>query len=430
MTLALATPVLGFVDLVSTATIFATQIDLHTDVPRFLAVLGIMLVVGKFSGELFERLGQPAVMGELLAGVLLGASVVGIIPINGTDSLSEPFKLFAEIGVLLLLFEIGLETDLKQLVKVGRASMAVAFTGVTLPMALGIGLWLSPLVPTELNLADPLTTAVFVGATLTATSVGITARVLTDLRVMSSIEAKMIIGAAVIDDILGLVLLGIVSAVAAGAAMSALDVSLAFGLAIGFIVGAVFVGFWIMPRVFDVVVAMKVRGMLVVVAFSFVMLLAAAADALGSAMIIGAFAAGLILSRTNQFDLIRLQVKPVADVFTPVFFMSIGAQLDVRLLNPFIPGNSEILFVAFMLFLVGVVGKLLSGWSVWWRSFNRLAVGFGMMPRGEVGLIFAQIGLSAGVLSSEVFSAVLLMVIGTTFLAPALVKWSFSRDAV
>lgn len=397
------------------------------DVGRFLFILAIMLVVGKLSGEVFERLGQPAVVGELIAGVILGGSVLGVIPVSPDDSLTEIIQLFAEIGVLVLLFEIGLETDLRQMFRVGRGATSVAVVGVTLPFVFGALFWISPFVPRELNVVSLLTTAIYVGATLTATSVGITARVLTDLRVMSSIEAKLIIGAAVLDDIIGLVLLGIVATLAAGAAVSVLDVGMAFVLAIGFLVVAVAVGFAVAPRLFGLIDRMRVRGVLLVAAFAFTLLIAAFADRVGSAMIIGAFAGGIILSRTNQFDTIESQIKPVADVFTPIFFLSIGAQFNVALLNPFNAANQQILAIGGVLFVIAILGKVAAGWAVPWRTYNQPAVGFGMIPRGEVGLIFANIGLTTGVLTDEVFGAVILMVIGTTFAAPPLVKWAFKR---
>jgi Kef-type K+ transport system membrane component KefB len=217
------------------------------DVARFLLLLAIMLVAGKFAAEVFERAGQPGVIGELVAGVILGGSVLGIIPVAPEDSLTEIIELFAEIGVLVLLFEIGLETDLKAMFRVGRGATSVAAVGVLVPFALGALFWLSPIVPRDLNTSSVFTTALYVGATLTATSVGITARVLTDMRIMSSIEAKLIIGAAVIDDIIGLVLLGIVATLAAGAAVSLLDIGVAFGVAIGFLVLAVAGGFLFAP---------------------------------------------------------------------------------------------------------------------------------------------------------------------------------------
>ncbi len=398
-----------------------------SEVGRFLFVLAIMLLAGKLSGELFERLGQPAVVGELIAGVILGGSMLGIIPVAPDDSLTEIIKLFAEIGVLILLFEIGLETDLKQMFRAGLGASSVALVGVTVPFVLGVLFWLSPFVPPEMTVASSFTTAIYVGATLTATSVGITARVLTDLRVMSSFEAKLIIGAAVIDDVIGLVLLGIVATLATGAAVSMLDVGGAFVISIGFLVVAIAVGFAAAPRLFGLIDRMRVRGVLLVAAFAFALLIAAFADKVGSAMIIGAFAAGIILSRTNQFDTIESQIKPVADVFTPIFFLSIGAQFDVGLLNPFNPDNYQVLAIGGVLFVIAVVGKLVAGWAVPWRTYNRPAVGIGMIPRGEVGLIFANIGLTTGVLTDELFGAIILMVIGTTFLAPPLLKWSFNR---
>ena len=397
------------------------------DVGRFLFVLGVMLVAGKISGEVFERIGQPAVVGELIAGVILGASVLGVIPVSPDDGLTEIVKLFAEIGVLVLLFEIGLQTDLKQMFRIGRAASSIALVGIVVPFGLGVLFWMSPLVPSELNVTSTFTTALFVGATLTATSVGITARLLGDMRVMSSLEAKLIIGAAVLDDIVGLVLLGIVATLATGAAVSLFDVGAAFTISVGFVVVAVAVGFAVAPRLFGLIDRMRVRGVLLVAAFAFALLIAALADKVGSAMIVGAFAGGIILSRTNQFDTIEAQIKPVADVFTPIFFLSIGAQFDIRLLNVFDSGTHQVLAIGGVLFVIAVVGKVVAGWAAPWRKFNRPAVGFGMMPRGEVGLIFANIGLAAGVLTGQLFSAIILMVIGTTLAAPPFVKWSFNR---
>ncbi len=402
------------------------QEGVHSESIRFLFVLAIMLAAGKLSAEIFERFGQPAVVGELIAGVILGGSLLGVIPVSPDDPLTEIIALLAEIGVLVLLFEIGLETDLKQMFRVGPAAGSVAVVGVTLPFVLGVVFWLF-FAPDDFNIVSASTTAIFIGATLTATSVGITARVLTDMKAMSSLEAKLIIGAAVIDDVLGLVLLGLVATLAVGAAVSVLDVASAFAVAVGFLVVAVAVGFVVAPRLFGLIDQMQVRGVLLVAAFVFLLLIAALADRVGSAMIIGAFAAGIILSRTNQFDLIEDRIKPVADIFTPIFFLSIGAQLNVQLLNPFTEGNGEVLALAGALFALAVVGKLAAGWAVPWRRFNRLGVGIGMIPRGEVGLIFANIGLTTGVLGDELFSAVILMVIGTTFVAPPLLKWSFGR---
>lgn len=393
-------------------------------------ILGIMLLAGKFSGELFERIGQPAVLGELIAGILLGGSVLGVIPTTPDNPLTEVITIFAEIGVVILLFEIGLESDLKQMFQVGLGSFTVAAVGVVLPMVTGIVFWLSPLVDPSLDIGNQTTTAIFMGATLTATSVGITARVLQDLRAMHSVEARIVIGAAVIDDIMGLLILGIVSALVAGEAVSAVGLTRSIGIAVGFLVAAVAVGLAIAPRLFGLLDRMRVRGILLVAAFSFLLFLAAAADKVGLAMIVGAFAAGLVLSGTNQFDVITDRIKPVADIFTPIFFLNIGAQFDVGLLNPSSHENRVILAVGGALFVIAVIGKVVAGWSVPWMKFNRPAVGIGMIPRGEVGLIFANMGLMGGVVSRTMFSAVVIMLMGTTFIAPPLLKWSFARWGV
>ena len=397
---------------------------------RLLFVLAIMLAAGKFSGELFDRAGQPAVLGELLAGAGLGGSALGIIPTSPDDPLYGTLHVLAEIGVIVLLFEIGLETDLKQLLRVGPGAASVAAVGVALPFAAGFLYWISPLGVEAFNTASASTTAIFLGAALTATSVGITARVLTDLKIFRTTEAQTILGAAVLDDVLGLVLLGLVASLAAGGSVGVLEVGRALGVALGFLAVALGLGLLLAPRIFATIDRMRVRGVLLVSAFAFVLVVSALAQVAGSAMIIGAFAAGIILSGTNQFDAIESQMKPVADVFTPLFFLSIGAQLDLGLLNVFSPANRPVLLVGGVVTLIAGLGKVAAGWAVPWRRFNRLAVGVGMMPRGEVGLIFANIGLSQGILSRQLFGAIMIMVIATTFLAPPLLKWSVRRGGV
>ncbi len=395
------------------------------DIAQLLLVLAGMLAGAKVLGDLAERVGQPAVLGELLAGVLLGPSALGLLPAAGFDA--EFIRVLGEIGVILLLFEIGLETDLREMFRVGTSSLAVAAVGVVLPFALGFAYWAyGPHVPSgsgDLHLA-----AIFIGATLTATSVGITARVLGDLGQLGSKESRIIIGAAVIDDVLGLVILTVVSGLSAGAALSLLGVAKTFAVAVGFLVAAVVVGRFVAPRLFNIIDRMRVRHVLLVFAIAFALGLSALAAVAGSAMIIGAFAAGLVLSGTNQFDAIEERVKPVAGVFTPFFFVSVGGNLDLGLLNPSRPGATAVLTIAAMLTLIGILGKVAAGWAAPWDRFRRLVVGVGMVPRGEVGLIFAEIGRRTGVLSTEVFGAVLLMVMATTFVAPPALKALFSRQ--
>jgi Kef-type K+ transport system membrane component KefB len=264
-----------------------------------------------------------------------------------------------------------------------------------------------------------------VGATLTATSVGITARVLSDLGQMRTEEAKIIIGAAVIDDVLGLVILTVVSGLAAGSSITVLGILRVLGVAVGFLVVAVLVGRFAAPRLFDRVVRMRVRYVLLVFAIAFALALSATAALVGSALIIGAFAAGIILSGTNQFDTIEHEVRPVASIFTPIFFVSVGASVNLGLLDPTREGAPGLLGVAAILTALAILGKLAAGWAAPWVKFRRVVVGVGMVPRGEVGLIFADIGRRAGVFNEAVFGAILLMIMATTFVAPPGLKLLF-----
>jgi Kef-type K+ transport system membrane component KefB len=392
-------------------------------IPSLFLVLAAMLVAAKLLGELAERFGQPAVLGELVAGVLLGGSVLGIVPTEGTGA--EIIHLLAELGVVLLLFQIGLETDLKEMLRVGTASLSVAAVGVALPFALGFAYWAYLPHAAGGGTSDLTMSAVFVGATLTATSVGITARVLSDLGQMHTQEAKIIVGAAIIDDVLGLVILTVVSGMAAGASVAPLGILRVLAVAVGFLVSALLVGRFAAPRLFDLVVRMRVRYVLLVFAIAFALGLSALAALVGSALIIGAFAAGVILSGINQFDTIEREVRPVASIFTPIFFVSVGASVNLGLLNPGREGAAGLLGVAAVLTALAIVGKLAAGWAAPWVKFRRLVVGVGMVPRGEVGLIFAEIGRRSGVLNEAVFGAVILTVMATTFVAPPGLKVLF-----
>jgi Na+:H+ antiporter len=395
-------------------------------IPILFLLLAAMLIAAKLLGELAERIGQPAVLGELVAGVLLGGSVLGLVPSVGPTA--EIIHVLAELGVVLLLFEIGLETDLREMFRVGTASLSVATIGVLLPFVLGFVYWAYVPHPAGTGTTDLVTTAVFVGATLTATSVGITARVLSDLGQMHTQEAKIIIGAAVIDDVLGLMILSVVSGVAAGTALSALGILRVFAVAVGFLVVAVLVGRFAMPHLLDQVQRMRVRFVLLVFAFAFALGLAAVASLAGSALIIGAFAAGIILSGTNQFDTIEQEVRPVAAIFQPIFFVSVGASVNLRLFDPSQGGAGGIVGVAVVLTVLAIVGKVAAGWAAPWVPFRRVIVGVGMVPRGEVGLIFADIGRRSGILNETVFGAILLMIMATTFVAPPGLKLTFGAS--
>ena len=399
----------------------------HLSIPTLFLTLAAMLVAAKLLGELAERFGQPAVLGELIAGVLLGGSVLGVVPTEGPAG--EVVHVLAQFGVLLLLFEIGLETDLREMFRVGTASLSVAAVGVAVPFLLGFIYWAYLPHAASGSSTDLTMTAVFVGATLTATSVGITARVLSDLGQMQTEEAKIIIGAAIIDDVLGLVILSVVSAMAVGTTLTLFSIPRVLAVAVGFLVVAVMVGRFVAPRLFDLVVRMRVRYVLVVFAVAFALGLSAFAALVGSALIIGAFAAGIILSGINQFDTIVREIKPVASIFTPIFFVSVGASVNLGLLDPSRPGAAGLLGVAAVLTALAIVGKVAAGWAAPWARFRRGVVGVGMVPRGEVGLIFADIGRRTGILNEAVFGGILLMVMATTFVAPPGLKLLFGSPA-
>jgi len=408
----------------------------YYSIEHFFIALALILIFSKVFGELAERIKQPSVLGELVAGIILGGSVLAVVPSVAGMAGYNTFHLLAEVGVAILLFEIGLGTDLKDLIKVGFTSMLVAIVGIIAPFALGFASILVFEKYGMLGNVDPNFTiliAITVGATLTATSVGITARVLSDMNRLQSGEAKIILGAAVIDDILGLIILGVVSGLiessesGIGGSVSAASVGIIFLKAFGFLFAAIIIGNLISKRLFNLVEKMRVRGVLLLSALSFAFIFAFLASLVGLAPIVGAFAAGLVLANTNQFKSIEERLKPVSDFFTPIFFIMVGAAVDVSVFNPFVKENIPILLIALTLFIVAVVGKLVSGFAVLQKGIKKSVVAVGMIPRGEVGLIFAQMGLTYEIFTSELFSAVTVMVMLTTFIAPPLLKIMFAR---
>ncbi len=384
------------------------------DFGAVLLAFAAALFGAKLFGELAERVGQPAVLGELLAGILLGPSILGLVP------LSDSIFVLAEIGVVLLLFEVGLETNLDDLVRVGPPALAVALAGMVLPFAGGY------LVTRALGYET--LTATFVGAALTATSIGITARVLSELKVLATREGQIILGAAVADDVLGLVILAVVSKVAGGGQIDGAMVAKSTGLAIGFLIVAIAVGIPLGKRLIKVVGKTSVRGMLGAACVAFALLVAWTAKKADSAPIVGAFAAGMALARTNRRHDIDHALKPVVDIFAPVFFVYVGAEVNVKLLNPFVAENRPALLLGLLLTVVGFLGKFAAGFCAWGKV-RRAFIGAGMVPRGEVGLIFASVGLSSKALPDRVFVAVLVAVFATTFVAPPLLKVLRPRPA-
>lgn len=395
-------------------------------VAALLLVVAAILITAKLFGEVAERLGVPAVLGELIAGLILGPGLLGVIPASGEPG-AEVVSFLAELGVILLLFEVGLETDLKQMFQVGGSASAVAVVGVTVPFVLGYLFWLYAPHAASTSNADQHSIAILVGAVLTATSVGITARVLSDLGSLQTIEARIILGAAVIDDVLGLVILGAVSRLNGDGSVSTLGLVRLLAQGVGFLVLAVILGGMIVPRLFSLIDRLKVRGAVVTLAIALTFALAAAAELAGSALIIGAFAAGLVMRNSDQLHTVVNEGRPVAGLLAPIFFVTVGAGANIRLLDPRVPGAVPILSLAVALTVIAVAGKVVAGWAAPWQPFRRLAVGVGMVPRGEVGLIFADMGRRTGLLDAASFSAILIVVMATTFIAPLWLKPLFRR---
>ncbi len=401
--------------------------------PLLLAV-AVILAAATAGGWLAERLKQPSVLGELVAGIVLGN--LGLIGITAF----EPFKMnqelaaLAELGVIVLLFDVGLESTIGDMMKVGRSALLVAVLGIVTPFFLGwaAGAWLLP--------DRSIYVHIFLGAVLTATSVGITARVLRDLGQTKSPEAKIILGAAVIDDVLGLVILAVVTGIIAAAATGAPSLSFA---AIGWIAGKAFL-FLVLAIVLGSLLARhalrffarsRLPGTLLTGGLVVCFVLSYLASAVGLAPIVGAFAAGLILEpaffqafeESRRGQTLRSLIHPISTILVPVFFVRTGMVVDLRAFM-----SSEILVVAGVLTVAAWIGKQACMLGVFQRGLNRLAIGIGMVPRGEVGLIFANIGAGltlAGerIITPPLYAAVVVMVIVTTLVTPPALQWSFQR---
>ncbi len=405
--------------------------------PLVLIGVALILIVAKVGGELFERMGQPAVLGELIGGILLGnLALVGVAWAEPLKT-NEVIAALAEIGVILLLFEVGLESDLREMMEVGWSSLLVAVAGVIAPFFLGWGV-AAYFIPDESRLAH-----IFIGAVLCATSVGITARVLKDMRKLVTREARIILGAAVIDDVLGLLILaviaGAIKAAGAGASLSMFEVGMIAAKAVIFLTGAFLAGHFVVPHVLRGAGRFESRGVLLTISISFCFLLAWAAALVGLAPIVGAFAAGLVLDEVHfhsaherrEVNLDDL-LTPVTTVLVPVFFVLMGLKVDLRAF-----ARVELLGFALALTLAAIIGKQVCSLVVIERGINRLAIGLGMIPRGEVGLIFAGIGATLmlpsasgarePVINAATFGAVVIMVIITTLVTPPVLKWAMSR---
>ena len=366
----------------------------HADpVTPVVLALAIILAAAKLGGHLAVRIGQPAVLGELVAGVALGSfDLVGIGWFHAVET-DSTVEILARLGVVILLFEVGLESTVRDMLKVGLPSVLVAVLGVLAPFALGWGVG-------ALMLPDKsVYVHAFLGATLTATSVGITARVLQDLQRSQSPEARVILGAAVIDDVLGLVILavvaGVITAADRGSAPSYAEIGMVLGKAVAFLFGALVLGVYLSPRLFDLASGLSGQNVLLVTALVFCFALAYLASIIGLAPIVGAYAAGLILedahvrpfANRGELQLEHL-VQPISTFLVPVFFVMMGMRVDLTAF-----ARMDVLGLAALLTLAAMIGKQLCALGAIGRPLDRLSIGIGMMPRGEVGLIFANIGL-------------------------------------
>ncbi|MGC1308037.1 MAG: cation:proton antiporter [Phormidesmis sp.] len=420
-----------------------------------LVIGGILLslitvfIAAKVGGELCARLNLPSVLGELIGGVVVGVSALNLIvfpegdliPVSGLMNLiqmtsganpetmlkvfsgeSEALSVLAELGVIILLFEIGLESDLKELIRVGPQAAVVAVIGVVVPFVAGtaglIAFFGVGTIP-----------AVFAGAALTATSIGITAKVLAEMQQLSSREGQIIIGAAVLDDVLGIIVLAVVASLAKTGEIEITNVIYLVLGAAAFLIGSILIGRLLSPLFVSLVDQLQTRGQLIITSLIFAFVLSYIAAAIQLETILGAFAAGLILAETSKRKELEEQITPIADMLVPVFFVTVGAHTDISVLNPLVPANREGLIIASFLVVVAIIGKTITGYAVFGQpGINRLAVGFGMIPRGEVGLVFAGVGAASGVLSESLDAAIIVMVIVTTFIAPPLLRLVFDSD--
>ncbi len=403
----------------------------------------LIFVSARVLAEVLVRLSLPTIVGELLAGVLIGASGLHLLlPPSAHASLNQGFvnvisslasippeavpdlyfetfpslQAVATLGLYALLFLTGLESELEELVAVGAQAFTVAMAGVILPFAFGtFGLMLIfhvDLIP-----------AVFAGASMTATSIGITASVFGELGYLKTREGQIVIGAAVLDDILGIVILAVVVALATGGSLEIAPIVKLVVAATVFVIAAIALSRTAAPAFDWLLDRLKAPGAVVVASFVILVLSCFVATAIGLEAALGAFAAGLILSSSKNNHAIQQSVLPLVSLFATIFFVLVGAGMDLSVINPLDPASRSALIVAGFLLVVAIIGKIAAGWSFLIdKPTDRLVVGLGMMPRGEVGLIFLGLGTSAGLLTPSLEAAILLMVIGTTFLAPVLLR--------
>ena len=416
-------------------------------VAALMITAGLIFILSTLLGELCNRLNLPTVLGDLAVGIILGSSVLCVLVFSdindganstllsviawitgassGTSLDAYRFQMqdfinnSANIGLLALLFVTGMESDLKELIRVGTQAATVAVTGVLLPFVGGaialIYLFNVPTIP-----------AIFAGAALTATSIGITAKVLQEMGRLQSKEGQIILGAAILDDILGIVILALALSLVETGDIEFSGLITLTVKAVIFVLLAVVLNRYFCPLFSKNVERFNNPAALLLFALAFLNSLALLAIGFGLEALLGAFAAGLVLGGTRQKEKLLQLMQPIVFIYTTIFFVTIGASINLSVLNPLVPENREGLLIAACLIAIAMVGKVIAGFTTFGdESINRLAIGAGMIPRGEVGLVFAGLGASTGALSESLDAAVIIMVVATTLTAPLLLRWIF-----
>ena len=398
------------------------------DVHDFFLTLFLILIMARVLGELFARFGIPSVLGELFAGVLLGSSVLGIIQPN------EILKILAEIGIILLLFEVGLETDFKRLKEAGVKSFIVAILGVILPFTFG---FLVAIYIFELSTVISL----FIGGTLTATSIGITLRVLKDIHMEQTNIAQIVIGAAVIDDIIGIILLVFIYDFSTSAEINFEHTISITGMVLGFLILAPTLAKSLSFLIHRYHIKHLVPGYIPTIIISLILLFSYFSHLVGAPAILGSFATGVALSRrfflpfgaflsTNEKLLshVKQEMTPIIQLFTPIFFVMVGLSLDLSVID-FTSSDFWIMSLSFI--LIAFLSKFAGAFFIFQKSIrNNAIIGVSMIPRGEVGLIFAEMGRVNGVLPNDIYAMLIFVIIITTIVPPFLLKRYFKVECV
>lgn len=393
------------------------------EIHSFFLQLVLILATARIFGELAARFKIPSVIGELFAGILLGPSLLHLI---GPD---QTIKLLAEIGIILLLFEVGLETDIGRLAKTGLKPFVVAFSGVVLPFVFG---FLAAYFFFDLGMLVSL----FIGSTLTATSIGITMRVLSDLKKQASDEAQIVLGAAVIDDVIGIILLSILYEFSKGGSINILHIGQVLLFICLFLVSAPILAKLVSNIIKHYEEKSEIPGLLPTAIISLILFFAWLAHIVGAPELLGGFAAGLALSKhfslpfgkyfriSGHFvEKIETQMRPIIHLFTPIFFVSIGLSLNLSAIQW---SSKYIWLLTIAILIAAVLGKLASGFFLKDSRFIKWAVGIAMIPRGEVGLIFAEIGRESAIFNNELYAAMILVIAITTVFTPFIMRWYYT----